>query len=272
MPEPQQKRQDTGSGAGLAAAIAAAVLVAAPLAQKWEGYSGKVYKDPVGIPTWCYGETEQKLSDDPTYIYSKAECATLLRARMKKDYAPRVAECLPQVVSNRYVFGALIDASYNAGWAAVCKSFKPLVLKGGMQAVCNGFEGWYVSAKNRKTGVRRIYPGLVSRRKDEAAVCRQGLPLPASANQPYKRGPGDGWPPVRYRKDNATQVSFLHQMSIEVVCGKAKKPKVMMACTNVESGAIALPNPCEYPDRDDFARIACHELGHLNGWAGEHGP
>jgi GH24 family phage-related lysozyme (muramidase) len=62
----------------LAACIAAACAIAAPLAAKWEGYSPTVYKDSAGIPTYCYGETEM-LRHDPARIYAKTECMALLR-------------------------------------------------------------------------------------------------------------------------------------------------------------------------------------------------
>jgi lysozyme len=155
--------------------IASAVLVASSLATVYEGYRGKAYYDPAHILTVCYGETENV---DPSKIYSKDECVTKLRKRMAEDYAPRIANCLPLVLDERRVkvFAALIDASYNAGWAAVCKSPMAVFIKNGMwMQACDHFEGWYVSARNRKTGVRVIYKGLVLRRKAEAATCREGL-------------------------------------------------------------------------------------------------
>ena len=175
-PAPPPQSSGSGIAAGVAAAIAAAVAIAAPLAMKWEGYAPKTYNDPAGIPTWCYGETEKRLSEDPAYIYSKAECATLLRARMQRDYAPRLAKCLPEIVHNKYVFGALIDASYNAGWAAVCKSRMAQHIRAGdLYSGCISLDGWYVTARNRKTGQRIKLRGLVSRRLDEQRVCLQGL-------------------------------------------------------------------------------------------------
>jgi lysozyme len=164
------------------AVIAAAVLVAAPLATQFEGYVSKAKPDPVGIPTYCYGETENV---DPTRIYSKSECAALLRARMAADYAPKLIAptCLPQIADNRFVFGALLDASYNAGPAAVCKSRMAASIKAGdIAGACKGLIGWYTTAKDRKTGVRKQLPGLVKRRNAEAAVC--ATPLTVEAPKP----------------------------------------------------------------------------------------
>lgn len=170
--------KDSGSGAKYAAAIAAAVLIASGIASKWEGYASKVYKDPAGIPTWCYGETE-KLKKDPSYIYSKSECMGLLRQRLTEDYAPKIAQCMPAIVPNRFVFGALIDASYNAGWAGVCRSFASLVQTGQLQVACDKLPTWYITAQRRVNGKRVGQPfvlkGLVNRRKDERSICLMGV-------------------------------------------------------------------------------------------------
>jgi lysozyme len=160
---------------GLAAAIAAAVAIAAPIAAKWEGYSPKVYKDPAGIPTYCYGETEL-LQHDPSHIYVKTECMELLRKRMQRDYAPKIAACLPEIADNRFVFGSLIDASYNAGPIAVCQSSMARLIKAGqVRAACKQLPSWYVTAQRRVNGKRVgkpfLLPGLVHRRKDERRVC-----------------------------------------------------------------------------------------------------
>jgi GH24 family phage-related lysozyme (muramidase) len=162
-----------GKALGTSAAIAAAVMVAAPIAQRWEGYSGKMYLDPANIQTQCYGETEDI---DPSRIYSKDECAVKLRHRMARDYAPKLMACMPVLGGanwRRYtnVYGALLDASYNAGPASVCAKFSNLVNYGAPPEACNMLPGWYVSARNRKTGVRVVYKGLVDRRKDERSVC-----------------------------------------------------------------------------------------------------
>lgn len=180
MPDDQEDQKKSNSGRVLAAAIAAGVAVAVPIAAKWEGYAPKTYKDPAGIPTWCFGETE-KLKKDPSYIYSKSECMGLLRDRMKADYAPRIAACIPEVAQGDRPneFGALIDASYNAGWAGVCKSpMKTDIRTGNWVTACNRLPSWYVTAQRRVNGKRVGKPfllkGLVSRRNDEKKVCLTG--------------------------------------------------------------------------------------------------
>jgi antirestriction protein ArdC len=35
---------------------------------------------------------------------------------------------------------------------------------------------------------------------------------------------------------------------------------------------LIMPDPCKFPATDNYARLMCHELGHLDGWPGSHGP
>lgn len=161
----------------IGAAILAGVAVASPIAEKWEGYRGKAYLDPAKILTQCYGETKDI---DPAKIYSQTECAAKLRARMAKDYAPIILQCVPGFIQAAHdpkvakVFGAFIDASYNAGPERVCIRFAPPLNAGKTETACNSLRGWFTTAKNRKTGIRKEYPGLIARRLDERAVCLKG--------------------------------------------------------------------------------------------------
>lgn len=164
----------------LGAFIVAACLICAPLTMAFEGLRTKPYNDPAGIKTVCYGETEE-----PMRVYSEDECGVLLRKRLAQDYAPKLVQCLPQIVtwSKLSMFSALLDASYNAGWAAVCQSPMAAKIKAGdFVGACHALtadyivggkliHGWYASAKNRKTGVRKELPGLVKRRQAEAKLC-----------------------------------------------------------------------------------------------------
>jgi lysozyme len=171
-PQPPKPPKDAGSRSGTAAIIAAACLVCLPLTQVKEGLSLKPYKDPAAIVTWCYGETEGK----PLAIYTKDQCGNLLRERMGRDYAPKLLrpDCLPQLAApeRRNEFAALIDASYNAGPVAVCKSrMVQLMRVGQWVAGCKAFDGWYTTARNRQTGQRIQLRGLVIRRQDEVRLC-----------------------------------------------------------------------------------------------------
>jgi lysozyme len=155
-------------GAALAALITATVLAVAPiLTQPNEGYRGAAYRDPAGYLTQCYGERQV----DPSVIYSKNQCAVKLRIRMAKDYAPAIIACVPDFANPAHAlaFGAAIDASYNAGPGAVCKSpFARAFSRGNWVAGCSLFPGWRDTARGVK------YPGLVRRRSEERAYCLTG--------------------------------------------------------------------------------------------------
>lgn len=158
------------SKGAVALAIAAACAVCVPLTARKEGLELKPYRDPAAILTWCYGETQGK----PLAVYTKDECGALLRRRMARDYAPKVLNCLPALAAadRRNEFAALIDAAYNAGPVAVCRS--PMVARmraGQWTAGCAAFVGWYETARNRRTGKRIRLRGLVIRRADEKALC-----------------------------------------------------------------------------------------------------
>jgi hypothetical protein len=79
----------------------------------------------------------------------------------------------------------------------------------------------------------------------------------------------DGWPPRRYTSDNTALVHFVAPDKIDGACGVKHDPvNPEEACQ--EGAVIVLPNPCTFPERETFARLACHELGHRNGWPGNH--
>ncbi len=168
-----QKPPVAQRAATVAALCAAAAAVCLPLTRTSEGLRNKPYLDPAHILTACYGETR---GIDPAKIYSNDDCAARLRKRLTEDYAPRILACLPELNERRVkVFGALLDASYNAGPVAVCKSRMARSIHAGNWAgACNGFYGWYATAHDRRTGKILRLKGLEIRRQKEAALCSQG--------------------------------------------------------------------------------------------------
>jgi lysozyme len=156
-PEQGQEPQPSNKGT-VAVLIAAACACATPLIMSSEGLRTKPYLDPVKIPTVCYGETQVEMR-----VYTKDECGALLRRQLARKYAPKVLDCLPQlgVPERKHEFAAMIDSSYNAGWAAVCKSRMAQHIRAG---------DW-TAARNRQTGVRKTYPGLVKRRIEAKHLC-----------------------------------------------------------------------------------------------------
>jgi GH24 family phage-related lysozyme (muramidase) len=176
---------------GIAAACVAAAAACLSLTQHSEGERLKPYRDPANIVTWCYGETQ----GSPKAAYTQSECAALLQGRLASTYAPKIAACLPELADQKRinVFAAFLDASYNAGTAAVCSSpMARAVHSGDWDGACLDFNGWYVTARYRGTphsaaamqragwhwiagAWRKTLPGLVTRRAKESQLCRSGL-------------------------------------------------------------------------------------------------
>lgn len=289
--EPPTAPAPASKGAAIAVICAAAAAVCLPLTQQSEGLRNRPYLDPAKILTVCYGETQ---GIDRARIYSTDECAVRLRKRLAEDYAPAIAKCLPGVATERRVkvFGALLDAAYNAGPDAVCSSRMARSIKAGdWSQACGGFYGWYTTARVRGTNPpKRIQlTGLVIRRQKEAALCRQGLEPPSAAftgkreafppaaklTSPQKTAYSSDWPPMRYRRDNGALVMFVSPELAVKMCGPPEKPDQTRAGCGVmgDNGVwvLAILNPCLFPSDDLYALLVCHELGHINGWPADHG-
>lgn len=140
------------------AAILAAVMVAAPLVQKWEGYRPDTYRDPIGIPTVCWGHTgtDVKLGQRHT----REQCEQILNDDLV-THAEGVAACAPSIVNKPYLFASSISLAVNIGVRKFCAStartrFERGDYRGGCEA-----QAWWVQAGGK------TLPGLTSRRKDE---------------------------------------------------------------------------------------------------------
>ena len=132
----------------------------------WEGLRLTAYRDIVGVPTVCYGETlGVKLGDRHT----KAECDAKLLASLQRHEAG-MRKCLkaPDAIpAKSYV--AFVSLTYNIGVGAFCKSTARKRLDAGdVRGACDAAT-WYNRAGGRKI------PGLVNRRSAEHELCLQGL-------------------------------------------------------------------------------------------------
>jgi lysozyme len=165
-----------------AATVAGAGAIAACVAflPGWEGMDAVAKRDMIGTGhpvTYCYGQTDEFGAVKVGTRFTKAECDAKLAESLPK-YLAKIDACLHVDMPDK-TKAALLDAAYNAGPAAVCRS--PMVAKmnaGDLEAGCNAFAGWYV----RSDGVVR--KGLVARRdgedhgdhrKSEKGLCLEGL-------------------------------------------------------------------------------------------------
>lgn len=148
--------------------IAAAVAVAVPVTSSFEGLRTHPYRDPGDPRIWtvCYGETERAMR-----TYTAQECRALLNQRETTDYAPGVLKCVPGFADerHRYPFAASIDAAYNGGIGAFCRSRMARSFRASQwRHGCDGFPGW------RATANGRVLPGLERRRVAERSLCLKG--------------------------------------------------------------------------------------------------
>lgn len=177
-PVPPRLPQPAPGRGRIVAACAAAAVVCAPLTGSFEGFVPKAKPDPVGISTGCFGERVDQSDLDPSRIYTRSECTDRLRYRLAHEYGPKLAACLPELTEPKRIkiFAAFLDASYNAGPVAVCNSrMARSVHAGQLGAACDGFFGWYATARDRRTGQRIRLRGLELRRQKEAALCADGV-------------------------------------------------------------------------------------------------
>jgi GH24 family phage-related lysozyme (muramidase) len=150
--------------ASIAAAVAAALVAPA------EGLRHYVYADPVGIPTYCFGETAHPVAGK---FYSTAECQALLTDGVAVAVAT-VDKCAPGAPDN--VLGAFGSAVYNIGPTIACDRTNSTAARylWNHQWIdaCNQLPLWN---KSHLAGALVTLPGLTTRRDNERAYCLKGL-------------------------------------------------------------------------------------------------
>jgi len=136
----------------------AALTSAMVLIGGYEGYSTRLYLDPVGIPTACFGATRDISTDQ-----KPEECAALLVRDVV--WASRVLDCIDVPLTDNQQT-ALVSWAYNVGANAACTSTLVRLANAGVPTAhwCAELDRW-VYAGGRKL------PGLVRRRAEERELC-----------------------------------------------------------------------------------------------------
>lgn len=148
-------------------AVKAGLGLAAVLVAGFEGLRQYAYRDPVGIPTICFGHTEGVQMGD---WKSKEECKALLKIELE-TYADGIAKCV-KVSMPETRSAALTSFAYNVGTKAACNSsVVRLINAGRTREGCNRLLQW-----NKAGGIP--LPGLTKRRKIERDYCVMGLDDP----------------------------------------------------------------------------------------------
>ena len=145
---------------------AIALVMATALAVPAEGLRQWAYKDPVGLPTICFGSTSGVRMGD---FRTVPECQALLTKEML-NVIDRVDKCqtgLPVVV-----LAAFADAAYNIGEHIACDNTRSTAARKltsrDYTAACNELPKW---DKARVAGALVALPGLTKRRELERDLC-----------------------------------------------------------------------------------------------------
>jgi len=149
---------------GGALAATAAGLLAISSVGKDEGLRLKAYRDVVGIPTICRGETlGVKMGD----THTKEQCEAMFLRRLD-EFAGKVEHCVKKPMSDRTLV-AFTSMAYNVGVGGFCGSTTVRLYNAGdFAGACRAMGYW-----NKAGG--RVIPGLTARRARETALCLEGL-------------------------------------------------------------------------------------------------
>lgn len=147
--------------------------LATELCRRFEGFRAKPYLCPAGVATIGYGSTyysggrKVTLQDDPV---SEAQARAMLVHELMQTYAPGVIRHCPGLLSLALAtsdwrkLNAIVDFAYNLGVGRLQTS----TLKRKLNA-----QDWPGAREQLALWVRgggRVLPGLVARRKAEAAL------------------------------------------------------------------------------------------------------
>lgn len=155
---------EQGKAAVKTTVAAGVISLAMPLTMQMEGLRLKAYLDIVGVPTICYGETENVELGD---VRTKEECDVMLAIRLAY-YAWQVQRAIGTELPEA-THAALASWTYNVGVEAMRNSRLVFIANGGdLEAACNQLPRW-VYAKGKKLN------GLVRRREIERELCLRDI-------------------------------------------------------------------------------------------------
>jgi|GEM_PF-1169510 len=184
--------------AALASGLGLVMLTATYLTAPWEGTENDAYWDRLGkVWTVCTGETKGVKKGD---THTDAECRDMLYRTLEKDYRQPLQKCVKNYDDLPLSLqAAMLDAAYNVGAGAICRSTAARrSMAGDLAGACKALT-WF-----NKAGGKTIR-GLVLRRETgdatrigEYELCMTGLEMPAgldlddvAAVPPAKPKPAD---------------------------------------------------------------------------------
>lgn len=159
------------SGLRIVGGAAAAAVVGASVGAVayFEGVIPQTYRDPVGIPTACVGETGPHIVMGQTWTME--QCMQMLDESLWRHWTG-VSLCMHAEVTVNQA-AAILSWTYNVGVGAACSSTLARMVNQGAppEAWCQQLTRW---TKARKLGVVIELPGLVKRRTAERHMCLYG--------------------------------------------------------------------------------------------------
>lgn len=129
----------------------------------FEGLREVAYRDPVGIPTICFGETKGVHMGD---VKTEAGCRAMLGTRLQ-EFNDGVNGCVHVPMSDPRR-AAVVSFTYNVGVKAFCSSTFAKRLNANDDHACDELLKW---TKATYLGRRITLPGLVNRRNEERVYC-----------------------------------------------------------------------------------------------------
>jgi lysozyme len=141
--------------------------LATTLCKEFEGFRSKSYLCPAGVETIGYGSTRYpdgrkvKLDDPPI---TRTEAEDILRWQLEREFLPGVLRACPSLISHPQALNAVVDFAYNLGVGRLQTStLRRRINQGDWQGAKEQLMRWV-------RGGGRVLPGLVRRRKAEAAL------------------------------------------------------------------------------------------------------
>jgi lysozyme len=128
----------------------------------FEGLRTVAYRDPVGIPTVCFGETRGVQMTDR---YTPQQCLDMLGPRLL-EFNDGVRKCVHTPMSPQRE-AALTSFAFNVGVGAFCSSTLVRRLNANDPGACDELLKW-----NKAKGIP--LPGLTRRRQEERDLCLAG--------------------------------------------------------------------------------------------------
>lgn len=151
---------------GAAGALTAAGILAVATISHFEGVRTAAYRDSIGMPTICFGETRGVHMGDRKTM---DECREMLGDALL-DYERAMVRCLdnPAAIPDK-VYVATLSLVYNIGPGNFCRSsIRRYLNRGEYRRACERFPVF-----NRAGG--RTLKGLIYRRGEEKKLCLEGL-------------------------------------------------------------------------------------------------